>query len=105
MTTEEKKFQAKLKMIKYNVSYIQDDGKSFEANVKGKYMATKSKMSIEDLANIIIPRLDKIENTLEEHSEKFILIESRLNKIENRLEQHSIILQEHSDIFLRNNLK
>ena len=105
MTTEEKKFQAKLKMIKYNVSYIQDDGKSFEANVRGKYMAVKSKMSIEDLADIIIPRLDKIENRLDkientleehsimlkEHSEKFILIESKL--------------QEHSDIFLRNNLK
>ena len=91
MTTEEKKLKAKLKMIKYNVSYIQDDGKIFEANVKGKYMAAKSKMSIEDLANIIIPRLDKIENTLEEHSEKFILIENKL--------------QEHSDIFQRNNLK
>ena len=52
MTTEEKKFQTKLKMIKYNISYIQDDGKTFEANVKRKYMIIKTNINIGKILNI-----------------------------------------------------
>ena len=105
MRITKKIFQEKLKRLTYTIEEIYDDSKKYKAIVIGEYMAIKSKMSIEDLANIIIPRLDKIENTLEEHSEKFILIEKTLQEHSEILEKHSEILNKHSEILSRNNLE